>query len=149
MLFLGTDHGGFRLKEQLKRALQSHGLRFVDLGAHQLDSRDDYPLIAERVTRAVAKHKANRGILLCRSGVGVNIVANKKRNIRAVQAADVWTAKRARRDEDANILSLSADKLSTKDAWKIIRAWLSAPFRNSVRDRRRLRQIQSIERGKA
>lgn len=149
LIYLGTDHGGYELKEQIKRKLQTAKLPFKDLGAHQHDPTDDYPLIAAQVARAVSRSSQHRGVLLCRSGVGVNIVANKTKNIRAVQAADVWTAERARRDEDANILSLPADRLSTKDAWKIIRVWLSAPFRNSARDRRRLRQIQSIERAKA
>lgn len=148
MIYLGSDHGGYKLKEQLKRKLGTAKLPFKDLGAHRLDPTDDYPLFAARVARAVSRNDKHRGILLCRSGVGVAVSANKIRGIRSTVASDGWFAARARRDDNVNVLALPADRLDLATAWKIARAFLNTKFRNAARDRRRLRQIQSIERGK-
>lgn len=145
MIFLGSDHGGFKLKEQLARRLQAAKRPFKDMGAHRLDSSDDYPLIAARVARAVSRGSAHRGILFCRSGVGMSVAANKIRGIRATVATDTWLAGRARRDDDVNVLALPADKLSIAAAWPIVRAFLRTPFRGASRNRRRLRQIKQLE----
>ncbi len=148
MLFLGSDHGGFKLKQQLKRKLMQARYDVSDLGAHQLDPDDDYPLIAFRVARAVIRHSSHRGILLCRSGVGAAVAANKINGIRATVATDAWLAGRARRDDDINVLTLPADRLNTAAAWKIVQAFLRTKFRRSPRDRRRLQQIKAIEHAK-
>jgi len=146
MLYLGSDHGGFHMKERLKKTLAQHGLAFTDLGAYTLQPDDDYPLIAARVGRAVIKHRAHRGILLCRSGVGANIVANKIPGVRAVHATEVWVAVRSRRDENTNILALPAEHLPLAKAWKIIHHWQKMKYRPLPRYQRRLNQIKKIER---
>lgn len=146
MIYLGADHGGYERKEQLKRYLKRQRVRFMDLGPDRLNTDDDYPLIALRVARAVRTNKRHRGILLCRSGVGVSIVANKVPGIRSVLANTPWTARMARRDEDANILSLSAEQLTAAQARRIVRTWLTARFAGFPRYRRRLKQIGEVER---
>lgn len=148
MLYLDADHGGFKLKEGLRLRLSRAGIAYRDLGPTRPSRTDDYPIPAQRVARSVSRGPRHRGLLICRSGVGMAIVANKVRGVRAVLAADAWTARRARRDEDANVLALGADRLTAAAAWRIVRAWLTAPFRNAARDRRRLREIQRIERAR-
>ncbi len=148
MIYIGADHGGFKLKEQLKRRLRTAKLPFKDLGAHRLDATDDYPLFAARVARAVSRSDKHRGILLCRSGVGVSVAANKIRGVRATVASDSWMAARARRDDNINVLALPADRLTIGAAWKIVRAFLTTKFRNAARDRRRIRQIKALEHAK-
>ncbi|MBI4093052.1 MAG: RpiB/LacA/LacB family sugar-phosphate isomerase [Candidatus Kerfeldbacteria bacterium] len=145
MLYLGTDHGGYKLKEQLKHMLAKAKIPFIDIGARRLDPSDDYPPIAARVARAVTRDQGNRGILLCRSGVGVAVVANKVMGVRATVAPDPWLARRARRDDNINVLALPADRLTAAASWKIIRTFLATRFRNTTRDRRRIRQIKAIE----
>lgn len=148
MIFLGSDHGGIKLKEQLKHKLQAAKLPFKDMGAYRLNSSDDYPLIAARVAQAVSRDSAHRGILLCRSGVGMSVAANKIHGIRATVATDAWLAGRARRDDDVNILTLPADRLSIAAAWKIVQTFRRTKFRRSSRDRRRRRQIRQLEHGR-
>jgi RpiB/LacA/LacB family sugar-phosphate isomerase len=109
---------------------------------------DDYPLFAARVAQAVSRNNKHQGILLCRSGVGVAVVANKIPSIRASVASDTWLAARARRDDNINVLTLPADRLAITAVWKIVRAFLDTGFRNAARDRRRLRQIKAIEHAK-
>jgi len=147
MITIGADHGGYRLKESLKVRLRKAGYRVHDVGAQAHDPKDDYPVFAERLGRIVAKKRTARGILICRNGVGVCIAANKVRGVRAVTAADRWTASRSRTDDDTNVLCLGADRLTGTQAWAIVQKWLSGKFRNADRDRRRLRQIWTIERG--
>lgn len=147
MIYLGSDHGGFKLKEALKQSLTRARIRFVDCGATSLDPHDDYPYYARAVARAVANGRSHRGIVLCRSGVGVEIVANKIRGIRATVAEDVWIATRARRDDNANVLALPADRLTRARAWSIVKAWLATDYRAAKRDVRRLKQLSRIDHG--
>lgn len=149
MLFLGADHGGFQMKEQLKRVLAAQGIPFRDLGAVRYVREDDFPFIAVRVARAVAKSPAHRGVLLCRSGVGMALAANKVRGIRAVQAGSVAIAVRSRREEDTNVLALASDFLSFVAARLILRRWLREPFRPLERYQRRLQQLQRLDHGVA
>lgn len=145
MIYLGADHGGYRLKESLKKRLTKERIRFVDCGADMLNPHDDYPAFARAVAKAVAKSSRHRGIVLCRSGVGVDIVANKTRGVRSVVAADVWLAKRSRRDDNTNVIALPAERVTGRKAWAIVSAWLDTKYRATARDTRRLRQIASIE----
>lgn len=147
MLYLGADHGGFRLKERLKRQLARRRIPFSDVGALRYELNDDYPDIARSVAALVARHPRHRGLLVCRSGVGVCIVANKQSGIRAVASESTWNAIRSRRDDDANILCLGADRLTDAQAMAILTAWLRTAFRNAARDRRRLKKISNFERG--
>jgi ribose 5-phosphate isomerase B len=145
MLVLGADHGGYTLKEFLKRVLLKSGHEVFDVGPAKLRSADDYPLIAAEVARRVRRTTGGRGILLCGSGVGMSVVANKFPGIRAVNAWDVKVAIRARKEEDANILVLPAHFVTQAGARAIVQVWLSTPFQRIARYRRRLGEIARIE----
>jgi ribose 5-phosphate isomerase B len=146
VIYLVADHGGFRAKERLKRALGRQRRRVEDLGPARLDPSDDYPPAAARLALAVHRSAQHRGIALCRSGVGMAVVANKFPGIRAVTAVDPWSARRARQDEDANVLALAADRLTDDAILRISQAFLTTRFAAIPRYRRRLRQIRKIER---
>ncbi|HZT23484.1 MAG TPA: ribose 5-phosphate isomerase B [Verrucomicrobiae bacterium] len=133
---LGADHGGFELKETLKQHLQSRGLNVKDFGALARDPADDYPDFAQPVAQAVADGAAELGLLVCTSGVGVCIAANKIPGARAVLAADPDTAAMARRHNDANVLCLSGKNTPPDLARKILDAFLDAKFEGGRHDRR-------------
>lgn len=139
-LYLGADHRGFALKEKLRKKLADAGHRVVDLSpTHEAD--DDYPLHAFRVADAMAKDPQSRGILICGSGVGVTMAANRRRHIRAFDAHDEKEIVNARRDEDANVLCLSGDRLSASKALKFIDAFLSTRASNAARHKRRIAEL--------
>ena len=145
MLYIGADHDGFRLKQQIVKLLQKRNIAHSDLGPFVLDPHDDYPLMAARVAKAVAKNPtSNRGILLCDSGVGMCIAANKVKKIRAVHAQSVTDAVHSRQDNNTNVLCLG--KLGAQKALTIITRWLNTPMSNAPRHHRRVRQINSLER---
>jgi len=146
MIYLGSDHRGFWLKEKIKLWLRQWQLPFEDLGPEKLLKDDDYPLIAHAAARLVAAHSdAAVAILICGSGVGVSIVANKVAGIRAGLGFSGQQIKAARRDDDINVLALPADFLSAKKAQKIVRIFLETEFVDLPRRRRRLKQINEIE----
>lgn len=145
MLVLGADHGGFALKEFLKRVLLKSGHVVHDVGPAKLQRADDYPIIAAEVAKRVRRTTGGRGILLCGSGVGMSVVANKFAGIRAVNAWDPKVASRARREEDANVLVLPAHFVTRANAQKILHAWLETSFQRIPRYRRRLGEIARIE----
>lgn len=140
---LGTDHGGFSLKSLLIRRLRAKGHRVEDVGT---DSPDpcDYPGIGAQVGKAVAGGRAQRGVLLCRSGAGMAIVANKFPGVRAAVCPSVSSARHAREHNNANVLVLGADGLKPQEAVRILEAWLVTPF-GGGRHARRVRQIGRIE----
>ena len=142
---IGADHGGFALKARLIPLLQANGCEVADLGTHSLEPCD-YPLIGEKVGAAVAEGRFDRGILLCKSGIGVAIAANKVPGIRAAVCHDLFDARRSREHNDANILVLGAEKLRMKQAKRIVTTWLATPFEADGRHERRVRQITAIER---
>lgn len=144
MLFIGTDHKGFALKESLNKYLLSKSIPFTDLGNFKLDKKDDYPVAAALVAEQVKKGKNNIGILICGSGIGVTIAANKFKGIRA---GLVWTpkvAQAAKADDNINILCLPADYLSINEAQKIIDIWLKTSFKKEKKYKRRLGQIERM-----
>lgn len=145
MLVLGADHGGYALKEYLKRVLLKSGYVVDDVGLAKFQPTDDYPLLAAEVAKRVRRTTGGRGILLCGSGVGMSVVANKFSGIRAVNAWAVKVAIRARAEEDANILVLPAHFVTRANAMKIVQAWLETSFKRIPRYRRRLGQIARIE----
>ncbi|MFH0852957.1 MAG: RpiB/LacA/LacB family sugar-phosphate isomerase [bacterium] len=147
MLYLGSDHGGFAAKKQIKQKLTKAKISFVDLGPQEYAPDDDYPIFTKKVGLAVSKNAQHKGILICRSNTGVVIAANKVKGVRAIGATDVWTAKRGKRDENANVLCLAGEHENSKNNWSIIRAWMNQKFRNKVRDNRRLKQIKKLENG--
>src|SRR3989344_1557337 len=135
-IFIASDHGGLRLKEQLKKYLAAKSFTVQDLGPKILKPTDDYPDYAYPLAKKVAA-SAGRGILVCRNGIGVCIVANKVAGIRAVSTSTPSIAKTARVDDDTNILCLGQDFTSFEQAKKIVDVWLVTPFSGSVRHRRR------------
>lgn len=145
MIYLGADHRGFELKEVLKKRLIEEGLEVTDLGNDHPDPNDDYVDFATKVAHAVSEFPENRGILLCGSGVGVDIVANKIDGVRCALASDQRTAIQSREHEDANVLALPADKLESELAYEIIKAFLNTEFSGEGRHERRLEKIEVIE----
>jgi ribose 5-phosphate isomerase B len=146
MLFLGADHKGFSLKEQLKKYLLEQHISFTDLSSLQLIKDDDYPDIAAKVAQQVGRDKKNQGILICGSGIGVCIVANKFKNIRAGLFWNPEIAKTATADDNVNIVCLPGDYLKIIDAQKIIITWLKTPFKKDSKYARRLKKIYKLER---
>lgn len=141
-LFLGSDHGGFLLKESLKTWLHNSGHEVVDCGNTVLDPSDDYPDFAFAVADAVAKDPQARGILLCRSGAGVTIAANKVKGIRAAVCITPEEAAFNRAHDDLNVLSISGDHTPEDGAQKVIEAFLTTPF--AVHEERHLRRVKKI-----
>lgn len=146
MIFIGADHRGFKLKEEIKKYLEVQKIPFKDMGAFELSPDDDYPDFALAVAKEVAENpEANRGILLCGTGIGVDIAANK---IKGALSALVWNpevAKTALSHNGANIISMPADYLNVSEAIEIVNAWLNAPVLKEERHQRRLKKIEEIE----
>ncbi|MCX8091328.1 MAG: ribose 5-phosphate isomerase B [Verrucomicrobiae bacterium] len=136
---LGADHGGFELKETLKRFLQEKAVSFTDLGAHTLEPSDDYPDYAQAVAQAVANHRAQFGVLICTTGVGMSIAANKVPGVRAAMICHVDGARLARQHNDANVLCLSGKFTPPEQARQIVEAFLSASFEGGRHERRVLK----------
>lgn len=141
---LGADHGGFALKAQLRRWLKGAGHVVGDLGTHSPEPCD-YPRIGYRVACAVASGRFDRGVLLCKSGIGISIVANKVPGVRAALCEDVDAARLSRGHNDANVLVLGAERVGPARARAVLQAWLAAPFEGG-RHLRRVKQIAAIER---
>lgn len=139
---IGADHRGFEMKSELKAWLEKRGYVVADLGTHGPEACD-YPPIAERVGDAVAGRRADRGILACKSGIGMSIAANKIPGVRAALVHSVNFARLSREHNDANVLVLSADDMSDPMA-EIVRTWLETPFEGG-RHQRRVEQISEIE----
>ncbi|MFA4843828.1 MAG: ribose 5-phosphate isomerase B [Candidatus Margulisiibacteriota bacterium] len=137
---IGSDHGGFKLKEAIKRYLAGKKIVFKDFGTYS-DESCDYPDYAYPVARAVAKKKFTRGILVCGSGVGVTITANRVRGVRAVNAYSEYTAKQSREHGDANVLCLGGHAVQPAKALKIVALWLKTQFSGEARHLRRIRKI--------
>lgn len=141
---VGADHAGFDLKEKVKRDLAKLGHRVTDIGTNSSESVD-YPDYAVEVARLVAGGKAERGILLCGSGAGMAIAANKVRGIRAANVTDLNTARLSREHNNANVLALGAREIDDARALEILRVWLDTPFEGG-RHQRRVDKISEIER---
>ncbi|HEX7018345.1 MAG TPA: RpiB/LacA/LacB family sugar-phosphate isomerase [Patescibacteria group bacterium] len=145
-IFLGADHGGYELKEKVKTWLTEWGYEYEDLGAHHLDPADDYPEFSFKVAEKVAQNSDSLGLLLCRSGGGVTIAANKVKGIRAVPVASEKEAEHARAHNNANVVSLAGDWLTDDDAQQIVKTFLDTPYTHEERHQRRLDQISKYER---
>ena len=149
MIYIGADHRGYNLNEVLKVYLQELNYAWEDLGNKELNPDDDYPDFALAVAKKVAESPdENRGILICGSGVGVDIVANKIRNIRSALCFDAKQAQMSRNDDNANVLSLSADFISESLAKEIVKIWLETPFSGLEHHVRRIEKIKTIEKTK-
>ncbi len=144
MLYLGSDHGGFALKQDIKTFLKKKNIAFQDLGTENEDSVD-YPDYAQAVARKVAeKPSENRGILVCGTGIGMSIAANKVPGIRAAMIYDDYSAKMAHEHNDANVACFGGRTQKPHDVTRWIAIWLETPFAGD-RHARRVHKISSIE----
>lgn len=144
-IFIGADHRGFDLKKTLKTHLIKKEYTVIDLGSHELVPDDDYPDIAYAVAKKVSENpQENRGILICGSGVGVSVVANRFMGVRAALVSSVDQSKVSRTDDDANILCLAGDFTSTVAAKRITDAWLATHFSHDERHHRRVKKTDSL-----
>jgi len=143
-IIIGSDHGGFALKEKLKKFLEKSGYALKDAGCFSGESCD-YPVYAYEVARGVSAGKFSRGILICKSGIGNSIVANKLSRVRAVLCYNLKAAKLSRLHNDANVLVLGALFVREPLAKRIVKVWLETEFEGG-RHLRRVKQIIEIER---
>ena len=142
---LGADHGGFQLKIDLETWLRAEGYEALDLGAHSLDPDDDYPDFAEAVARSVISGQTSRGILICGSGVGACVAANKVPGVRACLCHDIYSAHQGVEHDDMNVLCLGARVVGIELAKELVIAFLNARFTGEERHRRRLEKVVAIE----
>jgi ribose 5-phosphate isomerase B len=142
---LGADHAGFELKEKIKQRLATEGITVDDRGTNSTASVD-YPDYARAVAEEVAANKADLGILVCSTGIGMSIAANKVPGVRAAKVDTEFEAERSREHNDANVLTLGADTVSADEAMKIVDTWMKTPFSNGERHERRVQKIAAIER---
>ena len=145
-IYIGADHRGFALKKHVTKILEDLKYDIVDMGVCQKDKVCDYPLIAQKVGRSVARSKTAKGILICMSGLGQTIAANKVRGAYAALCYNATTAKLSRLHNNANILVLAAKFVKQKDLKKILVTWLKTEF-EAGRHLRRFNQIKKIEKG--
>ena len=138
-IFISSDHAGYKLKEEIKSLLSKKKISFLDLGPHN-DNRVDYPDFAHKVARRVKANKNNIGILVCGSGMGMNIAANRHKNIRAAQCFNLKSTKLSRLHNDANIITLGSRLLSKKLALSCVIAFLNTKFEGG----RHLKRIKKI-----
>ena len=146
MIYIGADHGGYKMKEQLKKFLLKKKLEFIDVGAKKLKVGDDYPDYAKLVGKKVSQNPLrNVGILICRSGQGVCIVANKFTHVRASLVWNTKEAEMSRIDDMSNVLCLPSDYISEKEAQAIVNVWLNTPYSSEARHVRRIKKISVLE----
>lgn len=152
MIYLGADHGGYELKEKIKTWLGEWGEVYEDLGAHELDPNDDYTdfvkLVAERVNQETDRNTPwkdrAKGILLCRSGGGMLIAANRYPKVHGVYVFDHESAFHARDNNDANIVSLAGDWISDQQAQEALKTWLETEFSGEERFQRRIKATEEM-----
>ena len=143
MIAIGSDHGGYKLKEEIKKYLEEKEIPFKDYGT-DTEERTDYPIYAKKVAEAINKKEADIGILICRSGFGMTVAANKFKGIRAAAVYNEESAKFAKADDNINVLTLGADYLTTNEAICIIRNWIATEFKGGKYEER-LKMIEQIE----
>jgi ribose 5-phosphate isomerase B len=141
---LGADHGGFELKKTVAALLEKLGHTVVNLGVDSAEAAD-YPDYARKVGEAVASGKTERGIMICGSGVGASVAANKIPGVRAGLCHDTFSARQGVEDDDVNVLCLGARIIGVELAADVIKAWLGARFSNAERHKRRLNKVLAIE----
>ena len=141
MLAIGSDHGGYALKQAIMKHLEARGLSYKDSGTYS-EASCDYPDFGRAVALAVANGEAEYGIIICGTGIGISITANKVPGIRAALCGDCFSAEATRSHNDANVLALGARVVGEGLAIKIVDTFLDTPFSN---DERHIRRIQKIE----
>ena len=143
MIAIGSDHGGYKLKEEIKRYLEEKEIEYTDCGTFDEESVD-YPEIAQTVALEVQGKECEKGIIICRSGIGMSIVANKFKGIRCAKCNDEQEAKFSRMHNDANVLALGADYMDVNKAVRIVRTWIATEFEGG-RHEARVKLIEEIE----
>lgn len=141
MIAIGSDHGGYALKKAIEKHLEERGLEYKDLGCHSEESCD-YPEFGRAVGQAVAAGEFERGIVICGTGIGISIAANKVPGIRAALCGDCFSAEATRQHNDANVLALGARVLGEGLALKIVDTFLDTPFSEDPRHVRRISKIE-------
>lgn len=141
MIALGCDHGGYALMQEVKKHLEERGLEYKDYGCYSEESVD-YPVYAKKTANAVASGECERGILICGTGIGISITANKVKGIRAALCHDCFSAQATREHNNANMLAMGARVIGPGLALKIVDTFLDTPFSN---EERHVRRIQMIE----
>lgn len=141
---LGCDHGGYALKEEVKKHLQEAGYEVKDCGTYSTESVD-YPKYAHAAARAVASGEADKGIVICTTGIGVSIAANKVKGIRCALCHDVTTARLTREHNDANVLAIGAGVIGEKVAMDVVDTFLNTKFSEGERHKRRIAAIEAVD----
>ncbi len=142
---IACDHGGFALKEPLIELIAKLGHEVLDLGAHKFVETDDYPDFARYVSQAIQHGQADRGVMLCGSGVGASIVANKHKGVRASVCHDCYSARQGVEHDDMNVLCLGSRVIGVAVAGVLVKSFLTASFAGEQRFLRRLEKVQAIE----
>ncbi len=143
MIAIGSDHGGYTLKEEIKKYFEERNIEYKDFGTFS-NERTDYPIYAKEVAKSVQNKECECGILICKTGVGMTIVANKYKGIRCATCNDEASAKQAKEHSNINILALPAENITTSKAIAVIRMWLGSKFLDG-RYNERLDMIKDIE----
>lgn len=143
MIAIGSDHGGYKLKEEVKKYLEEKEIEYIDCGTFDEESVD-YPEIAKTVALEVQNGQAEKGIIICRSGIGMSIVANKFKGIRCAKCNDEQEAKFSRMHNNTNMLALGADYMDINKAIRIVRRWIATEFEGG-RHEARVKIIKEIE----
>lgn len=141
MVALGCDHGGYELMREVKKFLEQKGIAYKDFGTDSTASTD-YPIYAKRVGKAVQSGECEKGILICGTGIGISITANKMKGIRCALCHDVFSAEATRQHNDANILAMGGRVVGPGLALKITETFLSTPFSGEERHQRRISQME-------
>lgn len=144
MIAIACDHGAFALKEELKAHLTGRGLEYRDFGTYSEESCD-YPAFAAAAARAVASGECEKGIVLCTTGIGMSIAANKIRGVRCALLSDTVSARLTREHNDTNMMALGAGVVGPKLAMEIVDIWLDTPFCQGERHRRRIAALMALE----
>ena len=144
---VGTDHGGYALKAQVIDAIVAAGHSVIDCGAYELDQADDYPDFAAAVALVVAGGRARRGVLICGSGVGASVCANKVKGVRACLIHDHFSTKQGVEDDHMDILCMGGRTVGPEVAWDLVQTFLAAQFSQAPRHLRRLGKVASLESG--
>lgn len=143
MIAIGADHGGYKLKAEIIKYFEENNIEYNDFGTYS-EERTDYPIYAKKVAESVKNGESENGILICRSGYGMTVVANKFKGIRAASVTNEKFAIAAKADDDINLITLSGDSMQVEEAIKIIEAWLSTEFKGG-RYKERLDMLEEIE----
>ena len=143
MIAIGSDHGGYKLKEEIKKYLEETGIEYTDCGTFN-EERAEYPEIAQALATEIQDGHAEKGIIICRSGIGMSIVANKFKGIRCAKCNDEEEARFSRMHNDANVLALGADYMDTNKAIRMVRTWIATEFEGG-RHEERVNMIKEIE----